>query len=410
MKKRIVTVFVALLMLIPGVITVFAKSYDLSSGLSIIVSKSTLKKCSMVDATVTFSPTDFDNVLGVGDYVTFTTLPDKENGRLLIGSTPIKKGQTISRKSTKYLVFEPSEKKALTATFSFSDTPDGTRRGICTVFVLENENFAPKTEEFSFETSKNISYKSFLAATDPENDKFEFVISASPKHGTLILNDASTGLFTYTPKVDFTGRDTFKFKARDIYGNESETVRVVLHVNENDSDTVFSDMTNHWAHESAILVFDDNVLRASFDESGLVFCPDEKITRGDFLAVAMIGAGLEEQVEKCFFTSFSDDAKIPMNIKSYAETARKLGIIKGVTAKDGVNFESERFLTRKEAEIIISRILSTLNSGESDSADAYEAQILVGVGNGERLDNSIVTKAQLARIYCNLKNYTSPAS
>ena len=186
-------------------------------------------------------------------------------------------------------------------------------------------------------------------------------------------------------------------------------MRVIIHVSENLSDTVFSDMTNHWAHESAIKVFDDKVLSATFCEDGLSFLPDKEVSRGDFLAVCMIGAGLEKQVKRCTITSFSDDKNIPLNIKSYAMTAKELGIIKGIPAKSGTLFESEKPITRNEAEIILSRIIAHVNSSDK-ALTPYDVGILVGFGGENKLSDSVVTKAQLAKIYCNLKEYSSRLS
>ncbi len=418
MKKRIFTAILAALMLITQTVF-FAKAdgYELSRGIEVLLSRSQLKKCGVVNTPITFSASDFDSVLGNGEYVTFLSLPEKSAGRLMLGTTEIKKGQTLSRKAVNELVFEPAKDAKATAVFAFSDRPDSTKYGICTLFVLERENLAPKALDCPFDTVKNISYKGFLKAEDPENDDISFYVVSPPRHGTLQLLDEKSGHFMYTPKADFTGRDAFKFKVCDKYGNRSETLRVIVHIDEKTTDTVFSDMTNHWAHESAITIFDDRVLSAEISDGKLVFSPDEKITRGDFLAVAMIAAGLEDEVKRSYSTVFDDDAQIPLNIKSYANTAFSLGIIKGYPADTGVRFASSSPISRREAEIILSRIVEYLEAGKSNVRTASvtamptvsELGILVGMGGGEMSPGTTVTKAQLAKIYCNLKEYASSA-
>ena len=47
-------------------------------------------------------------------------------------------------------------------------------------------------------------------------------------HGTLTL--APTGGFTYTPEPDFTGTDSFTYRARDAFGNTSNTATVTIAV------------------------------------------------------------------------------------------------------------------------------------------------------------------------------------
>lgn len=419
MKKRKFYAFSAailsVLMLLPqAAFSANAKGYDLSSGFSVLISDSQLKKCSVVNETVRFSCSDFERVLGNVEYVTILSLPDSEDGKLMLGTTEIKRGQTISKRSVDGLVFEPAKDVTTTAVFTFSDIPNSTKYGICTIFVLENKNSAPEAVECPFDTLKNISYKGFLEAKEPENDEITFSVVSQPKHGTLRLLDKKTGHFMYTPKADFTGRDTFRFRVCDKYGNRSEPVRVVVHVNEKTTDTVFSDMTNHWAHESAITVFDDRVLSAQMLDGELVFSPDEEISRGDFLAVSMIAAGLENSVKRSYSTVFCDDAKIPLNIKSYADTAFSLGIIKGYPDSGGVRFESASPITREEAQIILSRIVEYLENSKSNvrTASAMSVptlsslSILVGMGGGEMSHDTVVTKAQLAKIYCKLKEYS----
>ena len=414
MKKRFFTVFFAILMLVQQTALLSnAKEYELSPGISAILSRAQLKKCGIVNTPVSFSSGDFDSFLGKGDYVTVLSLPDKKQGRLMFGTNEVKKGQTFSRRSIGGLVFEPAKDSETTASFAFSDRPDSTKYGICTIFVLDAKNLAPECIDCPFDTVKNISYQGFLKASDPENDDLTFSVTSPPKHGTLRLLDEKNGNFMYTPKVDFTGRDTFYFKVCDKYGNAAKPLRVTVHVNEKTTDTVFSDMTNHWAHESAICAFDDRVLAASIFDGELVFSPDEKITRGDFLAVAMIAAGLENEVKRSYFTSFCDDSDIPLNIKSYAELALSAGIIRGYPTQGGINLESTKPVSRREAEIILSRIIGYLEGKENDArtafapatSEAFKVGILVGIGGGEMSPDTDVTKAQLAKIYCRLKEY-----
>ena len=412
MKRKILILLLSFLAISGLCFEAFAQEYCLSQGLEIIKSKTEVKKCTVKDTALSFSPSDFESVMGKIEYLTIASLPDEKNGKLMLGSEELREGTTISRRSIEALRFEPKKGTLCTASFIFCDPQKTSCYGVCTVYVLEKENLAPAVSEISVDTMKNISCKGFLEAKDPENDKLSYSVVSAPKHGILKLEDEKSGLFMYTPRTDFTGRDTFKFRVSDSYGNRSEVCRVVIHINEPPTETFFYDMTNHWAHSSAIEVFSDRVLSADIFDGKLVFSPDEKITRGDFLAVAMIASGLENEVERTYSTPFLDDNKIPMNIKSYAAKAYDMGIIKGYPEKGGVSFRSEDVITRRDARIILERIVSLCTDEETGvlavsakgSADLADLGILVGVGGGEQANDMPVTKAQLARIYCNLKN------
>ena len=80
MKKRFFAVCLAVLMLIfqSMVFAADATSHDLSSGFSVLIRRSQLKKCSTVNTAVCFSANDFDRILGKSDYVTFLSNDNKK--------------------------------------------------------------------------------------------------------------------------------------------------------------------------------------------------------------------------------------------------------------------------------------------------------------------------------------------
>jgi hypothetical protein len=47
----------------------------------------------------------------------------------------------------------------------------------------------------------------FLVATDPDSGDVSYTLAQSPQHGVIQLDDS--GLWTYTPGVDFEGADSF---------------------------------------------------------------------------------------------------------------------------------------------------------------------------------------------------------
>ena len=49
--------------------------------------------------------------------------------------------------------------------------------------------------------------------TDPDGDPLTAVLVTGPSHGTLTLN--ANGSFTYTPAANFTGTDSFTYRASD---------------------------------------------------------------------------------------------------------------------------------------------------------------------------------------------------
>ena len=397
--------------------------YELSPALSVIKSKVEVKKCGVKNTPIAFSETDFDPILGKAEYITLLTLPEKEAGTLSVGKVALAAGQTVTRRSLDSMLFTPKADTTLSVSFTFRDASvkEEGRYGVCTLFVLENENNAPMPSGCDFETIQNIAYKGFLAASDPEGDAVTFSLVSSAKHGTVRLCDKETGLILYTPRRDFTGRDIFSFRATDAYGNRSSVMKVTVHVTEAKDDPVFSDMTHHWAHNGAIRMARAGIHLETEQDGKLCFEPEKSVGRGDFLAVAMIAAGYEDKVKAVAYTDFADDAEIPPNIKGYAAAAEQMGIISGISEENGaVRFCSEQPITRCEAALILSRLLvpeSAWASGEelteetlpvwakSPVATLAERGILKGVGAGSLCAESVVSRAQLSQIFCNVRDY-----
>jgi len=73
-------------------------------------------------------------------------------------------------------------------------------------------NTAPTADDQSISTVQNTPVDIALTATDPHNDPLTYSIVTQPTNGTL---SGTAPNVTYTPNTDFTGSDSFTFKAND---------------------------------------------------------------------------------------------------------------------------------------------------------------------------------------------------
>lgn len=68
-----------------------------------------------------------------------------------------------------------------------------------------------------------------LEATDVDGDPLTFSIEAQPSHGDLTYYDASTGAYSYTSNIGYSGLDSFTFEANDGLANSNTaTVNIVV--------------------------------------------------------------------------------------------------------------------------------------------------------------------------------------
>jgi hypothetical protein len=73
-------------------------------------------------------------------------------------------------------------------------------------------NRAPTADDQALTVAQGGSLPITLTGTDPDGDQLTFTLGDQPLHGTLTGSGAK---LTYTPQPDFSGTDTFGFKADD---------------------------------------------------------------------------------------------------------------------------------------------------------------------------------------------------
>lgn len=83
------------------------------------------------------------------------------------------------------------------------------------VTVIQSPNSAPEASDATLTTDENKAASGTLTATDADGDPLTFSIVNDPKHGSVSLDDASTGTYTYSPDDGYSGGDSFTFKAND---------------------------------------------------------------------------------------------------------------------------------------------------------------------------------------------------
>ncbi len=93
---------------------------------------------------------------------------------------------------------------------------------------IENINDSPSVSTVVLVGPSNKTLKGALTATDVDGDPYTFLLSQSPTHGQVTLNE-KTGLFEYVPALNYSGMDQFSYQATDGTDTSQEaTVQVNL--------------------------------------------------------------------------------------------------------------------------------------------------------------------------------------
>lgn len=425
-KKLILTLLLTATLLLGLLSSVFAESGLLTPAMHILSGELTMTKSGLVGREIAFRAEDFDKALGVSriSSITVLTLPLVTEGRLMLGTLPVKKNQTISRSKISALRFVPENgTEATDCSFIFRAGKTTVYDITCNLFLLKEINYAPSVEPVKdtvlhVKTVSNIACYGNMSAIDPENDTLTFEVTDYPEKGVLTVTDRHYGSYYYTPVTDFCGKDRFTYIAIDKYGNTSDPVTVEITVGK-ESAIVYKDLIGHWAHYPAIMMTEHQIMSGKNEGGNAVFQPDIPVTRLEFLVMAMKSTGYRISTTASA-TDFADDAEIPSEYKAYVTAAVQLDFAKGTETEKGVCFFPNREITRAEAAVFLNRMLNITvpavtieyrdeNDIPAWASDAFRALSGIGVfkgtGDGSVAPNSVLDRGQTAQILCAVMSY-----
>jgi VCBS repeat-containing protein len=122
----------------------------------------------------------------------------------------------ITNPATGAFTFTPNPNRTGATTFTFSafDGALTSNTGVVTITITAL-NDAPVATNSTVNATEDTTATGTMQAADAENDALTFRVVTPPAKGTLVVTNASTGAFTYTPNANVNGTDSFTFAAND---------------------------------------------------------------------------------------------------------------------------------------------------------------------------------------------------
>ena len=117
-------------------------------------------------------------------------------------------------------------------TFTYQAWANGIASAPATIQVtVITGNDAPVANDQSLNLDEDTNVSSVLVASDMENDPLTFSITTQPLHGLL---SGTLPNFIYTPNANYSGTDSFSFKANDTFvdSNVATVLLTILPVND----------------------------------------------------------------------------------------------------------------------------------------------------------------------------------
>lgn len=362
MKKALTLTLI--LTLLFTVFSLSLSAFGFGTGIAVIANDVKMIKTGLLGQRLSFTETDFKTALSVPsfDKITVTSLPDSEDGVLMLGDRRLSEGASVRRKNISSLSFTPASSEVSEAYFEFScDSYAGGGSIGCTLKFIDKINYGPTVEgiseeTLSYTTQREISVYGELCAKDKEGDGLEFIIVSYPKNGSLTTSGDGGASFRYTPNDGFSGNDSFVYVARDEYGNFSRCATVNLKITERISEIVYVDMLSSPAYNAAVAMTGMGIMSGYRLGDDMYFDPDATVTRAEFVAMAMkaVGISVDKSRDESFF---DDDSSIPKSLAPYVAAAQREGIINGSFDGKGLYFRPNDAITNCEAAIIMANLL-----------------------------------------------------
>ncbi len=373
---------------------------------SVLHKQTKLKKHSQKGESVSFSESDFKNLIGEDiEYITVTALPDSESGSLMFNGCAVIKGQNLPSSQLEYLKFVPKA-SIETANFVFSckSKSYSGEELTCEITFTDEVNSPPVAANSKLNAVSGIMCEGYLDITEPNSDEFTINVITYPTDGSVIIQ--SDGRVIYTPNNSFSGNDRLVYSVSDCFGNTSENATLDINVLKNESGLVFEDMKEDLNHFYAYSMCENDTMVYRQENGKYYFDPDAPVSKVDFLVMLMCTAKLDGDIVAVADSVISDDSGLSSGLKGYISAAAE---------KDLILLENGRFspkadITFGESAYMIAAALNLpfRTSAEGDSKNASASAVIsADIFDEEWEFESTISKADAAKILYRIQEYMS---
>ncbi len=344
------------------------------------------------DSTYCFSGEEFGREL---TGVCIIGLPEADTGTVLLGSRVVRNGDILAADQLSQLTFQPLRTETdLEATVTYLPIYENRveRETALTISVRGKVDQAPVAEDSVLETYRNLPNQGQLKAHDPEGTALSYTVTRQPKRGELTIHD--DGTFTYTPKKNKIGTDSFTYTVTDGAGNVSRQATVTIQVLKPAEKTFYADTVGSDCRFAAEWLKNTGLFAGELVAGQVCFQPEKTVSRAEFVSMLVQTLGLRTESEAAG-TGFSDE--VPTWLKPYLAAAQRAGLTAGWP--NGSQFGAQAPITGAEAALMIQNALdlpTSVMAGDlvlTDLALAIMAENGIALNAGDALTRADVAQA-----------------
>ncbi len=285
-----------------------------------------------------------------------TDVPEEDVAAVCLGARKLRAGDVLPTQALDSLQMVPLCKENCNAEFGYRPIY-GTVLGEpaeLNIRICSGKNETPKAIGAEFETYKNIANDGRLTGSDPENAPLTFQLVEQPKRGKVVLKE--DGSYIYTPDKNKVGEDRFTFTVTDEAGNVSKPATVQIKIIKPSQAMTFADMDGNDSLFEAVWACNAELTGGRSIGGTLCFCPNETVSRAEFLVMAMKLGGIQTD-EALTVSGFSDAKEAAAWLQPYLAAAMRQGIVHGEVTQSGLMFRPNDAITGHEAAVVLQNML-----------------------------------------------------
>lgn len=314
------------------------------------------------DSVYCFHTEDFSAQEGLSG-ICITALPEASHGTILLGTRVLRPGDILTAQQVEQMTFQPLRSEVdVTAQVEYLPIYES-HVAPCTAMTIAvrgKEDKAPVAEDMAAETYKNLELQGNLKVHDPEGQSMTYTVIRQPKRGTVTI--APDGSFTYTPKKNKVGVDSFVFTAADPAGKVSREATVTITILKPTDAQQYSDTQGTSCRFTAEWMKNAGIFSGENLAGHPCFNPHQAVTRGEFVTMLVKALDIPAE-EDTSLTGYTDE--IPLWLQPYLAAAVRSGLTAGLPEQDV--FDAAAPITGAEAAVMLQNALD-LTVPKTDAA------------------------------------------
>ena len=300
-------------------------------------------------------------------------------GKLMLGQRQLQPGDILTWEQAETMLFYPDEPEIAvqTALIYLPLSEDGVGEAAeVAVTVSGRINQSPAAEDFALETYENLAITGKFKATDPEGEDLTFTIVRQSRRGQVTLEE--DGSFTYTPKKNKAGVDSFTYTATDASGKVSRQATVTVTILKANSRETYADTLGNPCRFAAEWMKNTGIFTGETISDNPCFDPQRQVSRGQFVAMLARTLNLPTQEQ-----SWEPEQPVAAWLKPYLAAAHRAGLTAGLNPDASL----EDAITQAEAAAMVELALDLPMESQPVWAQLDQAQ-----------DQEPLTRAQAAML------------